>query len=356
MIYIWLLLVFVLGTVVGSGLGVCIGRIPYERSILWPSSRCDSCYQAIRWYDNIPIASYLLLGGKCRNCKVSFSSRHLWIEILTGLTFALFFYLDIILNVHDLPGITRRSFSISYGVIPLQFWLFWVTHALLASLLLVTSFCDIDHLEIPLSVTITGILFGLILSTFCPWPWPNQVTEVPPSALHELPPATGFHLWPVWYPLPEWLPPGSWKLGLITGLAGAFAGMIVLRGVRFLFGVGRGVEGLGLGDADLMMMVGSFIGWQGVVIAFFVSVFPALAIGLFRIVLLGSQSLAFGPSLALGSLLTLYCWKWLPEPLGALFFDGTLLLTLLVVGSLFLLLISFLLRVTGGKPQPVAPE
>ena len=69
--------------------------------------------------------------------------------------------------------------------------------------------------------------------------------------------------------LPRWLPAGSPQLGLATGLAGAVTGMVLLRGVRFLFGLGRGLEGMGVGDADLMMMAGAFVGWQPVVAAFF---------------------------------------------------------------------------------------
>ena len=107
------------------------------------------------------------------------------------------------------------------------------------------------------------------------------------------------------------LGPGTWQLGLATGLAGVLAGIIILRGVRFLFGVGRGMEGLGLGDADLMMMAGAFIGWQPVLIAFFVSVFPALVLGVGWIMVRGNQELPFGPSLALGTLMTLFGW-WLP--------------------------------------------
>src|SRR5262249_61490043 len=117
----------------------------------------------------------------------------------------------------------------------------------------------------------------------------------------------------LWRPddLPEWLRPGSWRLGLASGLAGVLAGMLLLRGVRFLFARGGGVEGLGVGDADLMMMAGAFLGWQPVLIAFFVSVFPALALGILQLVFRGDKPMPFGPSLALGVLLTLFGWRWI---------------------------------------------
>ena len=85
----------------------------------------------------------------------------------------------------------------------------------------------------------------------------------------------------------------------------ALAGMVMLRGVRFLFGLGRGKEGLGIGDADLMMMAGSFLGWQPVLIAFFVGVFAALFVGVAQLMRKGDQALAFGPPLAVGVMITL---------------------------------------------------
>src|SRR5262249_56626848 len=123
-----------------------------------------------------------------------------------------------------------------------------------------------------------------------------------------------------------------------------------LRGVRFLFGLGRGVEGLGVGDADLMMMAGAFLGWQPVLIAFFVSVFPALALGILQLVFRGDKPMPFGPSLALGVLLTLFGWRWIGPRFQPLFFDRTLLLALACTGAVLLLLISFMLRLVRGTP------
>ena len=68
MLVFLLLSLFVLGTIVGSLLNVCIHRLPLEKSIIWPGSRCSHCLQAIRWYDNVPLLSYVLLRGRCRTC------------------------------------------------------------------------------------------------------------------------------------------------------------------------------------------------------------------------------------------------------------------------------------------------
>jgi hypothetical protein len=129
---------------------------------------------------------------------------------------------------------------------------------------------------------VTGTALGLLGSALWPWPWPapasaaaipeHQWDAVFPT--HD--PPAGLYPWPVWGPLPEWLPAGSWPLGLATGVAGLLAGLLLLRLVRFLFTAGLGIEAMGVGDADLMMMAGSFLGWQPVMVAFVIGVFPGL--------------------------------------------------------------------------------
>src|SRR5438874_5717053 len=69
---ILLIFVFMVGASVGSFLNVSIARLPLEKSLLWPNSRCGSCLQSIRWYDNIPLLSYLCLRGRCRTCGQSY--------------------------------------------------------------------------------------------------------------------------------------------------------------------------------------------------------------------------------------------------------------------------------------------
>src|SRR5256885_4706602 len=99
----WLAVVFVLGLAVGSFLNVCIGRLPLEKSILWPGSRCGHCLQRIRWYHNLPLLSYLWLRGRCRTCGAKFSSRYFIVELLTGLGFLGLFFAEVVCNIHDWP-------------------------------------------------------------------------------------------------------------------------------------------------------------------------------------------------------------------------------------------------------------
>ncbi len=135
--------VFFLGAILGSFLNVCIHRLPKRESLLSPPSHCPHCGEAIRFYDNIPILSYLLLRGKCRHCKAHIPSRYPIVEGLSGLiSLALF---------------------MKYGL-TLQFLLF----LLLAAALITITFIDLDHQIIPDIISIPGIFCGLGASFFIP--------------------------------------------------------------------------------------------------------------------------------------------------------------------------------------------
>src|SRR5579863_2768743 len=96
----WLFIVFVIGAIVGSFLNVVIARLPFEKSIIWPSSRCGKCQKPIRWYDNIPLISYLWLRGRCRACGQGFSVRYFIVELVCALGFTGLFYAEVIHNIH----------------------------------------------------------------------------------------------------------------------------------------------------------------------------------------------------------------------------------------------------------------
>jgi leader peptidase (prepilin peptidase)/N-methyltransferase len=349
---LWLVAVFLIGACVGSFLNVCIARLPLEKSILWPGSRCGRCFQPVRWYDNLPLVSYLWLRGRCRMCLERFSVRYFLVELLTGLGFVGLFYLEVMLNIHEWTVPQRHPFQEEMGIYPWQWCVAFGFHAILFSFLLAVSACDLDSRAIPLSLTLAGTVVGLVGSVLFAWPWPytgeQALARIPPNAAWlNLPPGApreALYPWPIWGPPPAWLEPGSWQMGLATGLAGALAGTLVLRAVAFLFGAGLGKEALGLGDADLMMMAGSFLGWQAMIVAFLVSVVPALVVGILQLAIRRDNSLPFGPSLAAGVIITMLCWKWIAPRVQILFFWPTLLVCVVVVGAAFMLLSSYLFR------------
>lgn len=142
--YFFLGSAFILGTVIGSFLNVCIYRIPEGKSIVLPPSSCPYCGHRIRWYQNIPILSYLFLGGRCAGCRTRISLRYPAIEALTGILFVLILY--------------YFSFSAS----TLVYWIF-------VSALVTITFIDLDHQIIPDVISLPGILVGFICSFFIPW-------------------------------------------------------------------------------------------------------------------------------------------------------------------------------------------
>jgi leader peptidase (prepilin peptidase)/N-methyltransferase len=363
MVYYWLFAVFVIGTAVGSFLNVCVARLPLEKSILWPGSRCFTCLQRIRWYDNLPVISYLWLRGRCRTCGARFSPRYLIVELVTGLGFAGLFYAEVTSNMHGWP-IRGNAFNVQNGFYPKEWIIVWLFHAILFSFLMVAAVCDLDGREIPLQLTLTGTLIGLIGSALLPWPWPLTPEEALPKPMPlgqpgmewRVPEAltglkAGLYPWPPWGPLPEWLPPGSWQLGLATGLAGMLAGTLLMRAVSFLFSRGLGREALGLGDADLMMMAGAFLGWQPVVVAFFLSVGPALVFGIVLLIVKRENELPFGPSLGAGCVLAWLGWRWIGDAVQPLFFDSTILILVTILGAVFMLVSSYVIRLGKGTHE-----
>jgi leader peptidase (prepilin peptidase)/N-methyltransferase len=361
---LWLLIcLFLIGCVVGSFLNVGIARLPFEKSLIWPGSRCGNCYTQIRLIDNIPLLSYWILGGKCRRCKAKFSMRYFWVELLVGVGFAGLFYLEIVRNIHQMPAFRDahwhlKMFLFSRDNLPIL--IFFMHRATLFSLLVVAAFCDIQNRTIPISLTVFGTVVGLAFATACPWPWPNTVESAMPVVRANFPvdewwlldptnhQKQGLYPWPVWGPPPHWMPAGSWRLGLVTGLAGALVGTFMLRGVKFLFERGLGREALGLGDADLMMMVGAFLGWQPVVIAFLVGGLVSLILALPKLALGGSNELPFGPGLAIGSLITWLGWTWIGPTVQVMMFHPTILGIFVVGCGAVLLIMSFLM----GRLRP----
>lgn len=136
--------VFLLGALIGSFLNVCIYRIPAEESIVSPGSRCQGCLTPIRWYQNVPILSYLALRGRCGSCGIRISPRYPLVEALTGILFVLVFH----------------AFGFQWAT-PI-YWAF-------VAALVVITFIDLDHQIIPDVISLPGIPVGFLASFAIPW-------------------------------------------------------------------------------------------------------------------------------------------------------------------------------------------
>lgn len=151
--YVILLWVFSLGACIGSFLNVCIYRIPAEVSIVRPPSRCPHCGTPIRWWQNIPIVSWLFLRGKCSSCKVKISVRYLLVEALTGLLF---------LKIYSIFAMQPAT---------LVFWVF-------AAALVTLTFIDLDHQIIPDVISLPGIVIGFATVSLTPLSWSNSLIGI----------------------------------------------------------------------------------------------------------------------------------------------------------------------------------
>jgi leader peptidase (prepilin peptidase)/N-methyltransferase len=177
----------------------------------------------------------------------------------------------------------------------------------------------------------------------------NWAFDVPPHLL-----IRGLYPWPVWGPLPDLLWNHRWLLGLCTGLAGAGVGMLMIRSVKFVFEKGLGKEALGLGDADLMMLAGAFLGWQPVVVAFFIGAVVSLPMGLAFRISKGSQAFPFGPGLAMGVVLTWMAWPRIAPIMQMYLFEEILVLVAVAFLAAGLFIGSVVVRILGfGKSGAV---
>lgn len=231
-----------LGAFIGSFLNVCIHRLPQRESVVRPGSHCPACGAGIKPWDNIPLLSYLLLGGRCRACRTPISPRYPLVEAANAL---------------------------GYTVILWRFGLGWpsVVYALWFSSLLAIALIDLSHQIIPNVITLPGIVIGFL----------SAAMLLPVGAADSL-------------------------LGILLGYGLPWALAALYRAVR-------GREGLGLGDAKLLAMVGAFLGWKPVLLTILVGALVGSAVGLtligFRL-LARDQYIPFGPFLALGALVALF--------------------------------------------------
>jgi len=155
--WVWIGFTFAFGCCIGSFLNVVIYRLPREKSLVKPPSACPACNRYIRFYDNIPLISYLLLGRKCRYCKARISPRYFIIELLTGLTFVFTYWL--FFRSYLRAGIPQ---FLSGG------WLIYLVTIILLSALIASSAIDLELWIIPISVCWIITVVGIIGSASAP--------------------------------------------------------------------------------------------------------------------------------------------------------------------------------------------
>ena len=234
--------VFILGSLWGSFCNVCIYRLPVKGDVVSSRSKCRSCKKIIRWFDNIPLISYIILLAKCRNCQSRINFRYFAVELSTALGFLVVFYLY---------GVTISTLLLMVLII------FFV----------IIFFIDLDHYIIPNELTFPLMFIGFIKS---------------------FDPNINLNLFP----------------NYLDSLIGGALGYILIWGLITLYLKIRNKEGMGLGDAKLLSAIGFWFGWYSIPYVIFLSSLSALLFalpGLINKSKTMSSQIPFGPYLIFGT-------------------------------------------------------
>jgi len=292
------LVAFVLGLLFGSFLNVCISRLPKGESIVRPRSRCPECGKPIRWYDNIPLLSWVILRGRCRDCKQIIPWRYPLVEFLTGIWFAragtqMWMYWHIgSISSGDINYTASQSLFYSFDVLGI---------AILGFLLIGLMVMDWQTMLLPDAFTLTGIAIALFLvctQAIFLGPTDDQVLLTKHS-IHLTSPGGVTDHGNVFLTGPETL-----IFGRIAAICGA---ALLLLLIRWAYKALRHREGMGLGDVKLIAMIAAFLGFWPAILSLFIGVLTATVYAIFLLATgkaKAASKLAFGSFLALGGLVS----------------------------------------------------
>ena len=251
-----LLFFFILGSLFGSFSNVCIYRLPANKGIVLGRSSCPGCKKVIKWYDNIPLFSFILLKAKCRNCYFKISQQYFIVELFTATIFALIFFI--------------------YGLSTTTLLLL-----ILTVFFVIIFFIDLKHFIIPNELTFPLMLMGFIKSFD---PFLNQ------------------SLFP----------------NFLNSLIGGLVGYTMIWLIIFLYKKIRNKEGMGLGDAKLLSAIGFWFGWASIPIVIFFSSLIAIIYVTPSLIKKSrnlSSEIPFGPYLIIGCVVFIIFGNYLKQML-----------------------------------------
>jgi leader peptidase (prepilin peptidase)/N-methyltransferase len=224
------------GLVVGSFLNVVIHRVPLRQSIVWPSSQCPKCGAPIKSFDNIPLLSYLLLRGKCRECRARISPRYPLVEGLTGLLF----------------GLAAYEFGFSLALVPALVFV---------AVLIVLAVTDLEHRLLPNAIVLPATIVGLVLSIAVdPERWWGYVVSTV---------AVAAGLFALVFAYPRGMGMGDVKMGGMLGaFLGPYAALAVFIGALVGALVGGALMAAGKMGRRTALPFGVFLAVAGVLVLF----------------------------------------------------------------------------------------
>ena len=265
--FVGYIFVFLSGACIGSFLNVVIYRIPNDMSIVLPNSACRGCKAPIKFYDNIPVLSWLILGGKCRKCKGGIAWRYPAVELLTALVFTLTYW---------------QTGLNAFLPVALVF----------VSAMIALIFIDSEHMILPNVITYPLLVFVLAARIIFPIIFTDRYFPDTSSP-------AGFQLFG--YP--------GWLISLGGALLGALAGGGSLWLVGAIWKVLRRVDAMGLGDVKMMLAVGALLGWRLTILTIFIGAFTGAVIGIALVMKQKDRNLQtqipFGIFLGIGSIISL---------------------------------------------------
>ena len=246
------IIVFILGSIWGSFANVCIHRMPIGESIVVKRSYCPNCRSKINWFNNIPLISFLLLGGKCKSCQSSIDKKYFIVEIISAVSFLFVFH----------------------------FFGFTITSLLLATLsifFIIIFFIDLKYYIIPNTLTFPLMIIGFVKSFD-----PNLNLDLFPNYLNSL--------------------------------IGGILGYLVIWLIILFYKKIKNKEGMGLGDAKLLSAIGFWFGWISIPFIIFLSSIIALLVVTPSLINKSkelSTQIPFGPYIVIGCVLYLFLIEYI---------------------------------------------
>ncbi|VAX39856.1 Leader peptidase (Prepilin peptidase) / N-methyltransferase [hydrothermal vent metagenome] len=353
---------FILGTFIGSFLNVCIYRIPQHdqlkdqlRGLLSPPSSCPGCHSRIRWYDNVPLIGWLRLKGRCRDCQLPISIRYPLVELFNGLIFVVLFWFEI---PHEWSNNITHSlfydadFHLTYSTWSrsAQSWhliAMYCYHLVLLEALFVASMIDFDEMIIPDGSTFPAMFVGFAGAFASGHFFLNPVWFQNNRLVNDFsifaPDSLKFLFQPI--DLSTWITTWGHTHGLLVSLCGFIVGGGIVWVVRI---VGKWVlrqEAMGFGDVILMAMIGSFIGWQPVIVIFFIAPVCALVVVMISFLFHRNREIPYGPYLSLATVIVLLGWRQIGPTATRIFSLGPIIIFFGFVALLFLVVTLQLMQI-----------
>jgi len=284
-------ILFVLGAIIGQGVNAWVRRMSLKSDIQ-SLSRCLKCGARVSRWKLIPLLRWIPFQNRCRDCATLIPRSEFLLELATGVLFAFFYFMVVHERCLETPSVIPPGIMFEWRLL---------YHYVLLILLVAATSIDFREYLIPDQITVTGMIIGILGATIA---GQLQISHVWIDWNQAIPGLSGPYI-------PDWIKVHSHWHGLIWSLAGLVAGGGLTWILRLVSSVLLGQEALGFGDVTLMAMIGSFVGWQPILLILPLAPLCGLFIGFISRAVTGKTYLPYGPYLCAATLIVLMGWKWI---------------------------------------------